>query len=597
MSTREVAAPTGIAVNDTAAIISAIAAATVNGDMVKFAAGIYLINAQILLMSNRVYFSTDGTIIRAAAASSIDWMFKQAGTFTDHRGGIAISGITFDANQALCPLLPGRGILDIANHPTNYGYTIENCTFLNSRRWAMAMTNASATVASNLRNLTFDYCDAGLLMSVVGVMQNIHLEDVTISHYNYIDPIAGTQIAIGIQNTGGDSDNITLSTSAHPLILNNERSARFGIEVTNVAYYSHKRILLDGAIFNKSGNHVDAAGVGFSGGRITDSTFSNCRFNCDVGNVDGNFHRQGFEIFGSGNVIENNSGTNWGITVDASAGSVSTNNLIRNNSFEMNSTGGYSNVTVIGVGGQNATSNCNDFLIEHNSINFVPDGSANVYGNGILVGLGASPPGAINNCVIRQNTLTGIATKGIATRTGGSGKISNLAINCNSISDALTGIDQRAICAGLTVSGNVLKSNMSVGIHVESTDSKLLNNHIDAATAMQFGSNILGTHIISNNISISTTYYIQNTSAVSVQSINNFRTSTTTIGPLTSVNDTVVIDFELAADLKPLPSSPCIAAGIFVGNISDATGMKFHNPPSVGAYEFKQLTPRALRLP
>ena len=52
------------------------------------------------------------------------------------------------------------------------------------------------------------------------------------------------------------------------------------------------------------------------------------------------------------------------------------------------------------------------------------------------------------------------------------------------------------------------------------------------------------------------------------------------------------IDTELDSSHRPIAGSSVIQAGVWYGNLADATGIKFRNPPSIGAYEYRLMTTR-----
>ena len=90
--------------------------------------------------------------------------------------------------------------------------------------------------------------------------------------------------------------------------------------------------------------------------------------------------------------------------------------------------------------------------------------------------------------------------------------------------------------------------------------------------------------------------FVCNIGADSYATFDDVMAVTTRSAPATNIiTDSAGVN--LNSEGQPLYGSTAISAGIFVGNIEDATGMKFHNPPSIGAYEFRQITPRAVRVP
>jgi hypothetical protein len=55
------------------------------------------------------------------------------------------------------------------------------------------------------------------------------------------------------------------------------------------------------------------------------------------------------------------------------------------------------------------------------------------------------------------------------------------------------------------------------------------------------------------------------------------------------------IETELDSSHRPIAGSSVIQAGVWYGDLADATGIKFRNPPSIGAYEYRSMTTRAIR--
>jgi hypothetical protein len=113
----------------------------------------------------------------------------------------------------------------------------------------------------------------------------------------------------------------------------------------------------------------------------------------------------------------------------------------------------------------------------------------------------------------------------------------------------------------------------------------------------------MNTNFIKNNVFTSTvsapsvTFEAASTFLAGNENYNNFHGCSAAVNHTTGLgaNDTST-DPLLNLDATLQSGSPCIGAAIFTGYWTDYTGMKFRNPPSIGAYEYRGMTTRAIHV-
>jgi hypothetical protein len=123
----------------------------------------------------------------------------------------------------------------------------------------------------------------------------------------------------------------------------------------------------------------------------------------------------------------------------------------------------------------------------------------------------------------------------------------------------------------------------------------IANNGSGAAADMN--NNIIKNNVFTSTVSApSFTIETASTFRAGNENYNNFYGCSAAVNHTLGAND-MAADPLLDTSYKLTTGSPCIGAAIFTGYWSDFTGMKYRNPSSIGAYEYRLITPRAVRVP